>query len=264
MSGIRNIEISNENRKIICRNAYELNGTHIFLKHSFAEHRLAIVLTPQKIKAVETKTIPCTSGCAIQVVNAGSFAYPTDLVMNFANPVNPGGGYLYGAVAQEECLCRESTLYASISSKKAKKMYHANIQNSGIFDTDYMLLSPYVEVFRNASLELLDNPYTLAVMTIAAPNLYGKARMASQEEVDCYMKRRIRQYLKCGAYYGYRTITLGAWGCGAFGHDAKRVAQYFRCVLIDEGFQNYYSKIIFAVYDNTPKQYNYQCFKSAF
>lgn len=87
MSGIRNIEISNENRKIICRNAYELNGTHIFLKHSFAEHRLAIVLTPQKIKAIENKTTPCTSGCAIQVVNAGSFAYPTDLVMNFANPV---------------------------------------------------------------------------------------------------------------------------------------------------------------------------------
>lgn len=97
-----------------------------------------------------------------------------------------------------------------------------------------MLLSPYVDVFRNASLELLEKPYTLAVMTIAAPNLYGKASMANQKGIDHYMEKRIRQFLKCGAYYGYKTVTLGAWGCGAFGHDAKRVAEYFRRVLIDE------------------------------
>ena len=29
------------------------------------------------------------------------------------------------------------------------------------------------------------------------------------------------------AWYGYRNLVLGAWGCGAFGHDTETVAGYF-------------------------------------
>lgn len=260
----RNIMIYRENQKIISENAYEFHGKRISLNSSKQEHCSVVVLTPEKIKEIESENIPCVSKCEIQVRNEDSFQAPTDFVMNFANAVHPGGGYIYGAVAQEECLCRESTLYASISSKSAEEMYYANIINSNVFDTDYMLLSPHVDVFRNVFMELLPTPYTVAVLTIAAPNLHGKAGVVGQTEMDCYMKRRIRQCLKCGAYYGYKTAALGAWGCGAFGHDARRAAEYFRCVLIDEGYQNYYDKIVFSVYDNTPEQYNYRCFKEAF
>lgn len=264
MSGLTNIAICKENQKIISENAYCMNGCQMEFLHSKTKHQDVRVLSPSHIREIEQANIPHGSGCKIEVVNADSFAYRTELVMNFANPVNPGGGYLYGAAAQEECLCRESTLYASLSSKAAEEMYLANRKNEDFFDTDYILLSPCVEVFRNAALELLSEPHTVAVMTVAAPNLHGKAGMASQEDIDCYMKKRIRQYLKCGAYYGYHTLTLGAWGCGAFGHDAERVAGYFKEILMGEGYQTYYDKIIFAVYDTAAGQYNYQCFKMAF
>ena len=35
-------------------------------------------------------------------------------VLNFANPIEPGGGFLSGSRAQEESLCRSSALYHTI------------------------------------------------------------------------------------------------------------------------------------------------------
>ena len=48
------------------------------------------------------------------------------LVLNLANPVNPGGGVRRGATAQEEDLCRISSLLVSLESMKAKTYYDYN------------------------------------------------------------------------------------------------------------------------------------------
>ena len=48
------------------------------------------------------------------------------LVLNFANPVNPGGGARLGATAQEADLCRKSSLLLSLESHQAQKYYKYN------------------------------------------------------------------------------------------------------------------------------------------
>lgn len=271
MSRAFNVAVCEDNRNIVRDNGYRLNGKFVELPCSLTEHQKVEVLSLEKIKSIVEdedeffeRSFWGSSECCISVVNEDSFAHPSDLVMNFANAIRPGGGYKSGASAQEEALCRQSTLYASIGSADAREMYEHNRLLNAPFDSDYMLLSPNVDVFRNADLNLLDEPYTTAVMTIPAPNLNGRASGQPQKTVAFVMRERIRQYLYCAARYGYRTITLGAWGCGAFGHDAKEVARYFHDLLVGEKMWQFFDAILFAIYDKTADQYNYRAFKEAF
>ena len=191
---------------------------------------------------------------SIYIENMDSFEaakkYYRPLVMNFANAHHPGGGFLNGAKAQEESLCRTSTLYKSLSSDKASEMYSYNNSHLNSLDSDYMMLSPNVCVFRDRNCDLLDTPYMVSVFTIAAINKNGMAHNIPQNKIDDVMMERIRFFLMAAARNSYEHLILGAWGCGAFGHDAKTVAEYFREILIDEKMIEFFETVTFAIIDN--------------
>ena len=206
------------------------------------------------------------SECEYMVVNMDSFEanykYALSdraLVMNFASALHPGGGFLNGACAQEESLCRNSTLFASIGSKKAREMYDYNKEDEDPFYSDYMLLSHYVAVFRNANGELIDT-FNTAVITVPAINLKRLPKDAEYHRIPAVMENRIEGMLCAAIRYDYDVMILGAWGCGAFGHDAKDVAEYFKDVIVNMEYYKYFKKIIFAVYDTSREQYNYRSF----
>ncbi len=190
--------------------------------------------------------------CEYEVINADSFQaarrYENPLVMNFANAHVPGGGFLMGATAQEEALCRCSTLYASIHSREAAEMYRYNNSRISAVESDYMLLSPDVLVFRNEKCELLKEPFHVGVITIPAPNRHGAALLTSSAVIRETMVNRIRIMLRVAAKHDYKNLVLGAWGCGAFGNNPKDVAAYFKQVLVDENYGECFEKICFAIY----------------
>lgn len=266
-----NIRVCRENREIVRNNRYFFEGRSISFDHSLKEHQQVIVLNPEKIRSIvddddETfeRTFYASDNCEFRLTNGDSLSVKTDIVLNFANAIHPGGGYLKGSNAQEEALCRQSTLYASISSKEAAEMYRYNDENRNPADSDYMLISPCVEVFRDVNLNLLPEPYATAVITAPAPNLNGRGRGLSASQLHSLMTERIRILLYASAYYGYRNITLGAWGCGAFGHNPFDMAGYFREILIDEKMADFFDSVTFAVLDNAKKPDNYIAFEQAF
>ena len=208
----------------------------------------------EEIRQVAERNIPENHRPLMLVTDADSFTVAQNLdnclVMNFANAYNPGGGFLEGYNAQEECLCRESTLYKSIGSAKAAAMYKHNKRLHSSTESDYMLISPYVCVFRDVEDNFLTEPFMTSVVTIPALNLRRQARDIPMDEVDRIMKHRIECMVAVAARYGYRELVLGAWGCGAFGHDPYRVAGYFREVLIDKGYRGFFDAIIFGIMDD--------------
>ena len=205
--------------------------------------------------------------CRIEVTGEDSFQAAgrlgRALVLNFANAHHPGGGFLIGARAQEEALCRGSTLYASISSEKAREMYRYNNTHPCAVESDYMLLSPEVCVFRDIGCEPLERPFMASVITAPAPNRRGAAMFASGNRIRETFLRRIRILLREAADRGYRNLVLGAWGCGAFGNEPVMVAESFHTALVKDGFGRVFETVVFAVYGK-PDGPNLRAFREIF
>lgn len=183
-----------------------------------------------------------TLAASKRLVDAGS----RPLALNFANGVEPGGGFLGGARAQEEVLCRSSALYHTIVGDQ---MYVEHRQRSRPDSTDWAIYSPDTPVFRTDDGTALEHPWLLSFITCAAP--YAPA--IGQPEAGVLLQRRIHRVLAIARAYRHSALVLGAWGCGAFGNDAHRTAADFRHAL-ESDFSGAFADIVFAITDWSPER----------
>ena len=254
MGMFSNIRIAKETLEIISAGEYVVNGKTIRLPENDFEK--VVVYDPRKGEELlkeDLKEKPaCETTCRYRVSTEDSFQaaerYEHAFVLNFANAHKAGGAFRLGASAQEEALCRNSTLYASISSKAAREMYRYNNTHLSRVESDYMLYSPEVCVFRNERGSLKEKPFMTSVVTVPAPNRYGMAFFASKRCVRETMMRRMRIMFRIAAKHGHRNLILGAWGCGAFGNNPKDVASDFKTVLVDEHYERFFDEVCFAIY----------------
>lgn len=198
-------------------------------------------------------------------------------VMNFANAFHPGGGVAWGASAQEECLCRTSTLYPLLDRKMLLGTYYKHHRDLGSpIATDSLVYTEGVVICKTDE----DLPrrmpatdwVTVDVITIAAPDLREKSlpayALASPEPYltadDLYTLhvRRITHMLACAAAHHADILVLGAFGCGAFENPPRVVAKAFKKALDD--FPKVFEKINFAIYCSPGKGENYEAFKGEF
>ena len=115
---------------------------------------------------VETTRVEVANETTMAASHRLTMAGHRPLALNFANGVQPGGGFLEGSRAQEEGLCRSSGLYATLTGDA---MYAAHRRRPTPDSTDWAILSPRVPVFRRDDSASLDAPWLLDVLTCAAP-----------------------------------------------------------------------------------------------
>ena len=265
---MNNIAAAKETINITASRKYTVNGRTVMLPDiDLNEVKVISPEDGQKLLDADMSPYMKDQMCRITINNRDSFeagrAYEDPLVMNFANAHNPGGGFKLGANAQEEALCRCSTLYASITSDAARVMYSYNNTHISRVESDYFLISPNVVVFRDKDLSLLETPVVMGVVTIPAPNRRGAAMAAPAGLVEETFIRRIRLLLRAAAVNGYKDLVLGAWGCGAFGNRPDDVASYFRKVIVDEGLGRAFDEICFAIYGSEDGK-NITAFRNCF
>ncbi len=203
----------------------------------------AVLPSPAGNAFVETRvqvTNETTLGAARRLVSEGF----RTIALNFANGVAPGGGFLSGANAQEEVLCRSSALFETLVDDP---MYEYHRRRPLPDSTDWVIYSPDVPVFRSDDGAVMESPWLLSVLTCAAPY----APRIGQPKSAVLMKQRIRRILAVAHAYRYTALILGAWGCGAFGNDAHQTAVSFRTALEGE-FAGAFSDIVFAITDWSP------------
>lgn len=245
------ISVANETISITKAGKYTVNGQEVMLPEDTLQVEVISPESGAELLSRDMEGLTQGEMCRIEVTGEDSFQaasrFSRAFVMNYANAHNPGGGFRLGAKAQEEALCRCSTLYGSITSDKAAEMYRYNNTHLSAVESDYMLLSPNVAVFRSSDCELLETPFAAAVITAPAPNRRGAAFLSSKKTIQETFLRRIRIILRTAAVHGYKDLVLGAWGCGAFGNDPAVVAECFRTALFDDGLGRAFDTAVFAV-----------------
>lgn len=171
------------------------------------------------------------------------------VALNFASARSPGGGFLRGARAQEESLCRASALYACL---EGQEMYRRHGELRDPLYTAWLLYSPQVPVFRADEGELLREPWPCAFITAAAPNAKALAPQR-RSEVAAAIGERLLRVLAAAALGGHRGVVLGAWGCGAFGCDPELVAPRFAAALAGP-YRGAFAEVVFAILDTSPER----------
>ncbi len=208
------------------------------------------------------KEVPC-GNCEIKVEAQDSVTAILNYagknrtaVLNFASYKNPGGMFINGSKAQEECLCHESFLY-NVLSQFVPQFYSWNNKNKNrALYLNRGVYSPDIVFCREGKSVLCD------VITCAAPNKSAAKRYqhVSDKENTSVLRSRIQFVLDIARDNQVKTLILGAYGCGVFGQDAKEVASIFKEFLATT--YHCFACVVFAVPKGKDK--NLEAFEQVF
>lgn len=243
----------------------------------------------ESLAPLRTADCPGHPKTAVRVVDADSFTAAIDIakrhaadgkapgedmgarpaVLNLASPSHAGGGWLRGALAQEEALCYRSSLWLSLHVR-----YYPFRQLTGLYTPNVLIIReemskghklytcPEAEmpVVSVVSVAAIRNPHkkTVAVASDSGPPV---TKEVFNEADRLLTKGKMRMSLRLAAARGHDLLVLGALGCGAFNNPRDEVVECWKEVLGESEFGGgWWREVVFAVLDGK-KEGNFRVFK---
>ena len=163
------------------------------------------------------------------------------LVMNFASDFKPGGGWLSGALAQEEALCYQSSLALSLH-----KEHYLFAPLDATYTKDVAMIRD--EEHQMLQMNTRDLPVFSVVSVAALRRPEVKDGFYARNGDREMMKTKIRLTLRIAGMKGHSRLVLGAFGCGAFRNQVEEVAKLWKEVLLEDEFKGgWWEEVVFAV-----------------
>ena len=222
---------------------------------------------------------------------------PRPLIVNFASHAKPGGGWLNGALAQEEAICYRSSLYLSINARRypmgrEEVLYSLYVlvvrsdRASGHNQLTFSVAPHLLPVISAVSVAALRSPPLRAVTdsvlavqddamadaAVAQQHPAGRERTVFAYETDRFeTKLKMRMTLRAAASKGHDQLVLGALGCGVFANPPEEVAHCWLEVLQEPEFKAvthtaadggeetryWWRDVVFAIYGGQADQGGY-------
>ena len=262
----RNAENAKETLRIANTGEYIAGDKTINITDDVAyTNNHTVFISQEDADKLEGEFAPKTGSPAIELHDESTLAAILRLadkgsklgVLNFASAKNPGGGFLKGAMTQEESLAASSALFPS--QLQATAYYAVNRRFKSFVYSDCAIWSPDVVFFRDDSTDFLSVPAKSSVLTIPGVN-YREVLKKGEDTANAKtaMKRRMKIALAIFADKGCSTIVLGAFGCGVFQNNPADVAVWWNELLHEYG--EHFDKVVFSVFDRSRRRATFKAF----
>lgn len=229
-----------------------------------------ILFKKRHIDSLHPKYCPRFRGTKIEVINSDTIDAAIELtdrtksmttdkrpvcVLNMANAYRAGGGWLHGALAQEEAMCYRSSLSFTL-----KIRYYPLPECGGIYSPTVIVIRE--NLVRGHGLLDLTKPGELPIFSavsfaaIEGPEVTRDDPPRYKHRRDReMMKSKMRCIIRLATIKGHRRLILGAFGCGAFLNPNQEVADCWAEVFEEPEFGGgWWESVIFAVLDSGEKR----------
>ena len=215
--------IFNQNRSLVSESK---------IPHSFSLQQCDPIPSVEKVNIIFDNLSSDT--CAIKYSKTSNV-----VLLNFASDKRPGDGYVNGASAQEETLCRSIPyLYPSLSKHIKYPI------------TDCVVVTPSICVIRDSSKKYaFIDPYPEVIVVSASAPRGGTKKFQGTSSYEDFVRKKLKLIFGAAVGDGSRVLILGAWGCGVFQNDARTMVKLMLEACKRYG-GNYYS-VVFSIPDDT-------------
>ncbi|EFC48670.1 predicted protein [Naegleria gruberi] len=209
-------------------------------------------------------------GTIFQVVESdcldAAVALKTKLKLNPLMLVNgslshPGGGYLQGSFAQEEDMCRRSSLALSLDDPfkmdDGRSWSYPLPEFGGAYVGDCFVIRKSAK----DGYQFLESIVNISMLSMAAyANPPVENRVIGKDEngkdiVECFldskltlsMKKKISSFIEIALQKGHDSLVISAIGAGAYSNPTFHIATLFKEVLSSENYKDKFKIVLFSI-----------------